>query len=62
MNTRTRNRNSHCQLQRPPARPWVERGPLLSADDELDDLELDALDADEDWPPEDLEDFLDRFD
>lgn len=64
MNTRTRNRTDRCQLTSAPAKPWVERGPLLPADDELDELELDALDGlpDEDWPPEDLEDFLDRFD
>jgi hypothetical protein len=62
MNTRTRNRTDHCQLRNSPTRPWVEHGPFLSADDELDELEADALDGDEDWPPDSLEDFLDRFD
>jgi hypothetical protein len=62
MNTRTRNRTDRCLLKSTPGRPWVEHGPFLLTDDELDELELDALDADEDWPPEDLEDFLDRFD
>ena len=69
MNTRTRQRTDRCSLTRAPARPWIERSPPLAADDEpdetmaLDELEAEALDAmDEDWPPDSLEDFLDRFD
>lgn len=62
MNTRTRNRTDRCSLTSTPAHPWLEHGPFLPADDELDELEADALDADEHWPPDDLEDFLDHFD
>jgi hypothetical protein len=68
MNTRTRNRTDRCQLRSTPTRPWLERGPLIAEDDKPDEFDepfqSDTLDAmlEDYWPPEDLEDFLDRFD
>lgn len=71
MNSRTRNRTDRCQLRSTPTRPCADHGPFLSPDDTMDETSAldvqwssDSLDAmlDEDWSPEDLEDFLERFD